>query len=164
MSATPQPKRKPLRLKGSDYSRPGWYFVTVCIADRGRTLGHIVGAEVPIGPRTTAPRTDLSEYGKIVDRVSSQMPTVEKYMIMPDHVHVIFRIPEPQDGPMRTSAPTLPGLVRYWKRQITQQCGVKLWQRGYYDHIIRDEEDYLRVWEYIETNPGKWREDAYFVS
>ncbi len=154
----PLPKRKPMRLKGYDYSRPGWYFVTVCITDRERTLGHIVGADVPIGPRTTTPRTELSEYGKIVDHVSSQMPTVEKYMIMPDHVHVIFRIPEPPEGPMRTSAPTLPGLVRYWKRQITQQCGVKLWQRGYYDHIIRDEADYQRIWSYIETNPAKWTE------
>lgn len=63
---------------------------------------------------------------------------------------------------MRTSAPTLPGLVGYWKRQITKQCGVSLWQRTYYDHIVRDEEDYQRIWSYIETNPAKWEEDQYY--
>ncbi len=164
-----RPNRKRLRLKDHDYSQPGWYFVTVCTANREYALGHPVGADVPIGPRPThpvrpdvliGPQTELSEYGKIVERVSSQMPTVEKFAIMPDHVHIIFRIPEPQDGLMRTSAPTLslPGLVRYWKRQITQQCGVNLWQRSYYDHVIRDEADYRRIWSYIETNPAKWKE------
>lgn len=167
----PRPKRKPTRLKGYDYSRPGWYFVTVCTLNRERCLCEVMGTNGHAGPQSSrvgadvliGPQVELSAYGKVVDRVSAQMPTVDKYMIMPDHVHIMFRIPEPQDGPMRTSAPTLPGLVRYWKRQITKQCGVSLWQRTYHDHIVRDEADYQRIWSYIETNPAKWEEDPYYA-
>ena len=64
---------------------------------------------------------------------------------------------------MRTSAPTIPWLVRYFKRVVTQQCGEAIWQRSYYDHIIRSESDYLRIWQYIDTNPAKWAEDEYYV-
>lgn len=96
----------------------------------------------------------------------SKMPSVDKYVVMPNHIHVIFVIPPPQDGgngPMRTSAPTIPGLVRYFKRMVTQQCGQAIWQRSYYDHIIRNETDYLRIWNYIDTNPAKWGDDEYYA-
>ena len=54
------------------------------------------------------------------------------------------------------------GLVRYFKRSVTQKNGKNIWQRSCYDHIIRDEADYRRIWEYIDTNPAKWREDCYY--
>ena len=66
---------------------------------------------------------------------------------------------------MGTSAPTggIPALVRYFKRQVTLRLGEALWQRSYYDHIIRNEADYLRIWNYIDTNPVQWREDEYYI-
>ena len=56
---------------------------------------------------------------------------------------------------MGTSAPTqsVPWIVRYLKRTVTMACGKTVWQRGYHDHIIRSEADYLRIWDYIDTNP-----------
>ena len=54
------------------------------------------------------------------------------------------------------------GLVRYFKRSVTQKNGKNIWQRSYCDHIIRNEADYRRIWEYIDTNPAKWREDCYY--
>lgn len=58
---------------------------------------------------------------------------------------------------MSSSAPTrgLPQLVRYFKRSVTQRWGQNIWQRSYHDHIIRSEEDYLKIWNYIDTNPVK---------
>lgn len=154
-------KRKPLRLKGQDYSQAGYYFVTICVKERKHLLGRCVGADVLIGPQI-----ELSQYGKTVEDILSQMPNVDQHVVMPNHIHVIFAIPaqtEEANGPMRTSAPTIPGLVRYLKRMVTQQCGQPIWQRSYYDHIIRNEADYLRIWDYIDTNPAKWEEDEYYA-
>lgn len=66
---------------------------------------------------------------------------------------------------MSTSAPTtpVPALVRYLKRSVTISCGFSIWQTSYYDHIIRDETEYLRICEYIKTNPAKWQDDIYYA-
>lgn len=156
----PQPKRKQNRLTEYDYSQPGCYFITICTRNKEFLLGTVVGADVLIGPHVR-----LSEKGKAVETVIVRMPTVKKYIIMPNHIHVIFRIPGPGDGPMGTSAPTpaIPQLARYLKRCVTLACGENIWQRGYHDHIIRNDRDYLRIWDYIDTNPAKWREDCYYT-
>lgn len=86
---------------------------------------------------------------------------MDKYVVMPNHIHMIVRLPD-GDGAMRTSPPTrLPAVVRHFKRRITQAVGVNIWQRSCHDHIIRNEEDCLRILEYIDTNPAGWREDCY---
>lgn len=118
-----------------------------------------VGADVLIGPQIR-----LSEIGKVVQKTIENMDNVEKYVIMPNHIHMILRIPQSEHGPMGASAPTkaVPMTVRYLKRTVTRECGFSIWQRSYHDHIIRNHADYLRVWEYIDTNPAKWREDRYY--
>ncbi len=164
------PKRKPLRLKGYDYSRPGWYFVTICTRDRAplfRRGAHCAPASMPTPAPVLPP---LSSIGETVEQAIADIPThypgvkVDRYVVMPNHVHMVVVLGGTPDG--RTMcAPTadLSRIIRMMKGAVTKRVGRKIWQRGYYDHIIRDEADYLRVWEYIETNPGKWREDAYFV-
>ncbi len=89
------------------------------------------------------------------------MPTVEKYIIMPDHLHILFCLNGIEDGPVRTPAPTqsIPMLVRYMKRCVTITYGKTIWQRGYHDHVIRGDEDYRAAWAYIDTNPFQERED-----
>ena len=153
------PKRKQNRLTGYDYSQPGCYFVTICSRDREHLFGCVVGADVLIGPHV-----QLSEVGAIVEQTISQIPSVDKYIVMPNHVHILLRLPVANNGPMGTSAPTqsVPWIVRYLKRTVTMACGKTVWQRGYHDHIIRNEADYLRIWDYIDTNPAKWREDCYY--
>ena len=152
------PKRKRNRLDGFDYSQPGCYFVTICTKGREETLGTVVGADVLIGPQIA-----LTELGERVRSVLEDMPSVDKYVVMPNHIHMIVRLSD-RDGAMRTSPPTrLPAIVRYFKRKVTHMTGVNIWQRSYHDHIIRGEEDYLRIWEYIDTNPAKWREDCYYA-
>ena len=137
--------------------------MTICTKGKQHILGRSVGGDVLI-----APQVALSDIGKVVDDVLAHMPSVDQYVVMPNHVHILFRIPA--DGPVRTPAPTqkgeqtsLPQLVRYFKRSITQQFGQSIWQRGYHDHIVRNEADYLRIWDYVHTNPAKWREDCYFT-
>ena len=154
--------RKNPRLSGYDYSRDGIYFVTICTADRQCLFGTVrpaVGGDAHIAPPSTGPSAavDLTSLGKVVEKYLRSMPGVEKYVVMPDHVHILVRI---ADGPMRASAPTvsLPKLVRSLKGLCTKAAGHPIWQRGYYDHIIRDENDFLRCWKYLDENPISWQE------
>ena len=147
--------RKNIRLKDHDYSGGGAYFVTVCSRDRECLFGEIVGGDVPI-----ASTVRLSSVGRVIENTISQMPSVKKYVIMPNHIHFIVLL---ERGSMSTSTPTqgLPSLVRFLKRQVSAACGRTVWQRNYYEHIIRNEQDYADVWTYIDNNPARWQKDRF---
>ena len=156
------PKRKRNRLTDFDYSQPGAYFITVCVKDRKPMLGTVVGADDHIGPYTK-----LSVIGKVVKKYTDAIPEIADYVIMPNHVHMILRISATNilEGPMWSSTPTnatVTQMLRTWKTLITKEIGESIWQRSYYDHIIRNEADYIAVRRYIENNPAKWCEDKYY--
>ena len=90
--------RKPNRLKNYDYSSQGAYFITICTLDRKCTLSHIVGGDALI-----APQTNLTHFGEIAREYIESMPGIDKYVIMPNHIHLLIAI----DGPMKASAPTI---------------------------------------------------------
>ena len=160
------PARSHLRLKEYDYAQNGAYFVTVCVEGRAQILGHIVGA----GPRPA--RCELTPFGDIVQNVWNSLPqhttgiTLGPFVIMPDHIHAIILLDDRRAG--LGPAPTaLTEVVRQLKsfssRRINQLRGTpgsKFWQRGYYEHVIRNEEDFLSCREYIENNPAKWLENT----
>ena len=153
--------RKRNRLADYDYSQPGAYFITVCVKDHKCILSD-VGADDHIGPHTI-----LSPIGKVVDKYTQQIPGVGRYVIMPNHVHMILHVSSDEQGfgPMWSSAPTdtcVENMVRTWKTLISKELGRSIWQRSYYDHIIRDEKDYEMIASYIVGNPGKWFEDKYY--
>ena len=90
--------------------------------------------------------------------------SIDKYVVMPNHVHFIITVAA-HGGSSRTPTPTnakLPALVSTWKRFTNKKAGVSLWQRSYYDHVIRNDADCLRAWQYIDDNPAKWAEDEYY--
>ena len=149
--------RKPNRLNGYDYSSQGAYFITICTLDRKCTLSHIVGGDALI-----APQTNLTHCGEIARKYIESMPGIDKYVIMPNHIHLLIAI----DGPMKASAPTIsvPNLIRSFKVLVSKEIGQSIWQRSYHDHITRDEEDYLNHLQYIENNPAKWSEDKYYIA
>ena len=157
------PKRKQIRLRSYDYSAPGAYFVTICTRDRRCMLSRItVGAAI-----SRPPDVKLSGYGEIVDRAIRNIPSVyshvsvDHFVIMPNHVHLILRIHGGEDGRM-ISAPTVSTVVGQMKRWASKQAKTQLWQKSYHEHVIRGEEDYRQIWEYIDTNPAKWAEDRYY--
>ena len=154
-------ERKPLRLEGYDYAAAGFYFVTVCTKDRCAYLrrgAHC--APEPLPPLTAVGR--IAE--QAVLQISAHYPgvTVDKYVVMPNHVHMLLVLP-PDDG-RALRAPTLSRIVRAWKETVTKTFGEAIWQKSFYDHIIRNEADYLRIWNYIDTNPVKWGEDPYYIA
>jgi len=171
------PKRKEIRLKGYDYSQSGAYFITICAKNREEIFGDIaVGAVVnrPIANRPVY--TELSYIGKIIDKEIRIMQeirknvSIDKYVIMPNHIHMIMVITEEnrrsttKNGRL-TTAPTMgttvSEIIRLWKRAISKQVGFSLWQLSFHDHIIRNENDYITIAEYIENNPSSWENDRF---
>ena len=141
------PQRKRNRLPGYDYGQNGAYFITVCTKERKRILSDIVGDDAHIVPKPI---------GRIAEKYIRHVPEIEKYVIMPDHIHMIIRL---DGGAMRASLPTknrVAGIVRSIKALTTKEVGEAVFQRSYYDHVIRNQQDYDEVWEYIENNPRKW--------
>ncbi|MCI9588723.1 MAG: hypothetical protein HFF60_12300 [Oscillospiraceae bacterium] len=172
-----KPQRRKNRLQGYDYSRTGWYFITVCTKQKEHLLGEVRTSLTPspVGRDDLgAPFTALSLYGQITEKYIRSIPAaypdvrVDKYVIMPNHVHLIIRIVRSEhngpsrDGAPRSSRPTISGVIGALKRFVNQKTGASIWQTSFHDHIIRGEADYLRIWHYIDTNPAKWREDCYY--
>ena len=153
-------KRKVLRLKGFDYSASGAYFITICIQNKIHCLSKIVG-------RGLAPaEIQLTEYGKIAEE---QLLSLEKrysnihiceYVIMPNHIHLILTI-DTIRRPM--VAPTIATVIKQFKGAVSKEVGTTVWQKGFYDHIIRDDEDYNTKAQYIDTNPLTWERDELYT-
>ncbi len=154
------PKRKPIRLPEYDYASPGAYFVTICTKDRKCILSNItVGADALGGPRL-----QLTDAGKTVEQYiqSSDRMTgfhVDKYVVMPNHIHMILLV---DNGPPRASAPTVSDAVGALKRLVNRSLGRDIWQRSLHEHVIRNENDYREICEYIDANPAEWAEDRYY--
>ena len=80
---------------------------------------------------------------------------VDKFCIMPNHVHLILVVQNNEDGRM-ISAPTVSTVVGSMKRWVSKQIGRSIWQKSFYEHGIRNQQDYDEIWEYIENNPLKY--------
>jgi len=157
--------RHSLRLKGYDYSKAGLYFITICIQGRLGLFGNIINGQM-----------DLNGAGEMVNKIWEDMPNyyngmdVLEHQIMPDHIHGIIQIKSLPKGQPQGVAPTiaLPDVVHRFKTLTTklyidgvkiekwQRFIKKLWQRNYYDHIIRDEKELKNIRQYISDNPQNW--------
>lgn len=168
-------KRKASRLPGYDYSQGGVYFLTICAAEHEPLFGRVEFPETCVGGGVPdALHVRLSRAGtEIQFRITEMIRRYEgislcHYVIMPNHVHLLLQL---ENGPSGTPAPTheqranqiVPAFVSTLKRMTNKRCGQNLWQRGYHDHVVRNDADYLRIWQYIETNPAKWAEDKYYT-
>ena len=156
------PKRKVLRLKEYDYSQTGGYFITFCTENRAPVLSGITVGKAAL----RLPQVELTEYGRITEKyiqnISVAYPhiSVENYVIMPNHVHLLLLV---GDGGQGAARPTVSAVVRSIKALVRKETGKSLFQNSFYDHILRDGQDFLIHWDYIETNPGKWAEDEYHI-
>ena len=114
----------------------------------------------------SGPRSHLTAWGTVVEKYLRGIPGIEQYVIMPNHLHMIVFIRQTLGGPQGSAAPTsdLSMRIKAFKSLVTKALGFLIFQRSYYDHVIRCEEDYLRIAEYIQNNPAKWMEDTYYVA
>ncbi len=154
-----------MRLQGFDYSQAGAYFVTICAWQKECVFGDIVDVEMR-----------LSEYGGIVNSFVQQIPEhfpnveIDNYVVMPNHVHIIIMIRDTRRG-MACHAPTprkfgkpiaksLSTIIGSFKSAVTKQInqkrnspGTPVWQRNYYEGIIRNEKELTEIRKYIHNNP-----------
>lgn len=151
------PERKPNRLKNRDYSAGGAYFLTICTAEKRNYFWNNVGATIG-RPQDV----ELSPFGIVVDEAIKHIPIIypsislERYVIMPDHVHLLLRVRVDASGrPM--VAPTMSRVVQQMKGYVTKQAGTQIWQKLFFDHVIRSQQDYDEHMKYIYENPMRWR-------
>ncbi|MFH1665640.1 MAG: transposase [Candidatus Omnitrophota bacterium] len=177
--------RKSVRLRNYDYTQEGAYYVTVCVNEdvcRGASR-----SALDIFGRIENGEMILNGMGQIINDSWQWLEKQYKYIkldefiVMPNHIHGIVCINNPRMGVIQKeggsrTAPTvklkpLGRLIGAFKTVSTKQIniirdtpGMRLWQRNYYEHVIRDESDLNRIREYITNNPLRWEEDEYYVT
>jgi putative transposase len=155
--------RKSIRLKEYNYSFPGEYFVTICTYNRECIFGDVIDEEIL-----------LSQSGEIVRNTWNDLPNhnhaieLDTFIVMPNHIHGIIIIHDIEVGAGSEPAPTekrhgLPEIIRQLKtfsslriNRIRNTVGNPVWQRSYYEHIIRDDKDLNNIRDYIVNNPIQW--------
>ena len=173
-----RPERKPLRLKNYDYSAPGSYFITVCTHEKRCILSRIITLPVSaVGALHEAPavRHALTQEGECVRRyieaISTRWPevSVDRYVIMPNHIHLLLQIHGERalhEAPLQDHRSLLAKSIGYLKMNSSRDIhafrpGEVIWQRSYYDHVIRNDAEYAEIAEYIAANPSRWAEDRF---
>ncbi len=173
--------RKPTRLPNYDYNQNGCYFITICTKDRQCLLSSVAGGRPHVGADDLgSPHIELKRCGKIVEenilrmnQIYAEM-NVDHFVIMPNHVHLLLDsfgdfqgAPGSSQGAPGSSPPTnhISKYVAAFKKFTEKEASICLWQRGFYDHIIRDEDDYLDHIQYIAENPAMWTmgKDKYYA-
>ena len=143
------PERKNPRINGYNYKTPNYYFVTICTHEKKWLFG--------------TPGT-LNSFGRIaldgLQEIHKHFPGAytDKFVVMPNHVHAIIVL--------KDNAVHLSVIVGQYKSFVSKMIHaeapeVLVWQASYYDHVIRNQESYEKIWNYIETNPIKWQDDCY---
>ena len=181
------PNRKRQRLKDYDYSMNNSYFVTICTQNRDVLFGDIMNKSIFLSKSGKM----ISE--KFLNITETEGVKIDKYVVMPNHIHAIITISYEEtkilnnginsndgtkilnNGTTQGSFPTLSELIQRFKTITTklyidgvkegiyQPFNKKIWQKSFYDHIIRNENEYKTICNYIEHNPQKWEEDFYNV-
>jgi putative transposase len=162
--------RRSIRLSGYDYTQAGRYFITICTYNRQNLFGEIVNGEMA-----------LNEYGRIVaacwQELARHFPniTLGEWVIMPNHVHGIIVIGRGEASaadasplqPNGTQPGSIGAMAQNFKSVAARKInklrgtpGTAVWQRNYWEHIIRDQQAYQRIAQYIINNPAKWDEDS----
>jgi len=156
------PQRRSGRLKDFDYSSNGFYFITLCCYKRFLLFGEIVDHQM-----------QTNAIGSVValqwQKVPERFPAVElhPWVLMPNHFHAILALshePETQGTKLGAVVGAFKSLSQKAVRGTLGQNAPQLWQRGYYDHVIRNEEAYQHIANYIQTNPKSWQTDYFNCS
>lgn len=183
------PRRKHPRLKDYDYSQNGYYYVTINTEKKLPILSTVGRGLAPAsrGLAPAVPAVELTKIGKIAEEQLMALEEryryvkIDKYVIMPTHIHVIIILEnQALEGggtagasPIKAGAsprPTLTDIICSYKSLTTRLSnaadnipGRKIFQTSFYEHIIRSETDYQEIWQYIDSNPSKWNFDKDFV-
>ena len=184
-------QRRSIRLKGYDYSQPGLYFITICCQDRACLFGRVVNDEMELNDAGKIaeqywldipkhfPNVVLHEYVVMPNHVHGIIEIAETDgmdiggadIVGAKNFSPLRHTPhQPQPSPPqrpRGTSKTIGSMVRGFKIGVTKWMRNNtnvhdVWQRNYYEHIIRDEQSYHRIAEYIKNNPANWQDDKFY--
>lgn len=162
-----------MRLKDYDYSKPGLYFVTICTQDREHLFGKIINEPAVANLSVCHLENKIMKLniaGEMIQDWIIELPNkfenikCDYYIIMPNHLHMIIEIFEPRHEHIGSSLPTIiqwfktmttNEYIRMVKRDILPSFNKRVWQRNYYEQIIRNETQYINTINYIKYNPLK---------
>lgn len=140
--------RKIVRLPNYDYSSPNAYLITVCTHEKACVFG---------STQTLSPEGYLAQ--QELEAISQHHPQVyvEKYVVMPNHIHAIIRLETSTKENL-----SVPQIVGLYKAAVSRRAEKSLWQRSIYEHVIRNQAKYDKIWNYIENNPRDWELDRFY--
>ena len=145
------PVRKRLRLKKFDYSKEEIYFITICIKNRIELLGKIIAMNY----------IELTKIGNISEQYIKKIEAkyknikLDEYIIMPNHIHLLLIVNKQNEI-------TISRIIKQYKKHVSKIIGYSIWQKSFYEHIIRDEKEYWKIKKYIKDNIINWKQDKYF--
>lgn len=145
------PVRKRLRLKEFDYSKEEMYFITICIKNRIELLGKIIETS----------HIELTKIGEISEQYIKKIEIkyrnvkVDEYIIMPNHIHLLLIVNKKNEI-------TISRIIKQYKMCVSKVSGYPIWQKSFYEHIIRNEKEYWKIKGYIKDNITNWKKDKYF--
>lgn len=143
-------KRKNPRLKDYNYTLGGYYFITICTENKIHYFGEIVEEKMQLNEIGKLAYSNIENLEKIYNTIK-----IDKFIVMPNHIHMIIIIKKETDL-------TVSRIIKQYKEWITKTIKKFIWQKSYYDHIIRNEKDYYRIWKYIDENELKWSLYKYY--
>ena len=153
-------RRKPNRLKGYDYNSAGFYFITICTANKFNFFGNVINDKMKlsiIGQYSQNKWLELPQHHEGIE--------LDEFVVMPNHVHGIIIILDDNSTKAHTRKQLLSVVVGSYKSSVTKLARESEsefdfgWQKSYYDHIIRNEKTLINMREYIQNNPLKWSLD-----
>ena len=156
------PKRKSNRLVNYDYAQNGAYFVTICTKGKESVFGNIDDGKMTLSNVGLIADSELQKAASHFNDV-----VINNYVVMPNHVHLIIVIMGtgtgmPAGEASGASTITVGNIIRGYKSGVSRITGFSPWQKSFHDHVIRNQEDYNRIAEYIENNTARWAEDRYY--
>jgi putative transposase len=166
--------RRSIRLKGYDYTQSGWYFITICTHQKSCLFSAIANRQLI-----------LNQFGYVASECWQAIPKhfsgveLDEFIIMPNHIHGILiminnrqglTISKPYQGEFgKPISGSISTIVGSFKSVVSKQVnilrnvkGASVWQRNYYEHIIRDDESLNRIRNYIINNPLAWKNDKLY--
>lgn len=145
------PQRKKIRIEKYDYSKENMYFITICIKDRIELLGKILNENnIELTKEGKVSKENINKMEEIYNNI-----VIDEYIIMPNHIHILLLI-------MNKKEVTISKIIKHYKSNISRELTYSIWQKSFYEHIIRNEKEYLKIKEYIKNNIINWKKDEYF--
>ena len=162
-------RHKSIRIQGYDYSQPGTYFITICTSQKKMLFGEVTHGIIHLSKLGEIARQELEQISLKFSKIH-----LDVFVVMPNHIHILITISANGTSIQTTNSEafrhpvpgSIPTIVRAYKAAVTRQAAMRrdiyiseVWQRNYYEHVVRTEREKEQIYAYIVSNPDQWDSD-----